>query len=75
MEPFTENVKRAHLQACVWKKQVAKSESPEMNHANYGWEENEATKSLIPVMLPKMSNLFCQAHRRVVKSGRAKVSS
>ena len=50
-------------------KQDTKSEPPEINHANYEWEENEATKSLISVMLPKMSNFsFRPWQRRVVKS-------
>ena len=72
LDSFTENVNRAHLQACL-EKQATKSEPREMNHAKYRWEEHEATKSLIPVMLPKMSNLFNVARRQVVKSGPAKV--
>ena len=55
-------------------KQVAKSELHEINHANYGWGDNEAIKSLIPVMLHKMSNMVHKAHRRVVKSGLMKDS-
>ena len=51
-ESFTENVKRAHLQACVWK-QTTELDPPELNPVDHGWEMNEATTSLNPVMLPK----------------------
>ena len=51
-ESFAENyVKRTHLQACVWR-QATESDPPEMNPVNYGWEKNEAARSLTPVMLP-----------------------
>ena len=49
---FRGNVKREHLQACVWK-QATELDHPELNPVDYGWEKNEATKSLNPVMLPK----------------------
>lgn len=49
-ESFTENVKRAHLQASVWK-HATETDPPEMDPVNYGWKKNEATKSLVPVML------------------------
>ena len=51
-ESFTENVKRAHLQTSVWK-QATEIDPPKMDPVDYGWEKNEATKSLVPVMLPK----------------------
>ena len=47
-----ENAKRAHLQACVWK-QATELDPPDLNPGDYGWEKNEATKSLNPNMLPK----------------------
>ena len=56
-EYFAENVKRAHLQACVWK-QATELDLPELNPVDYGWEKNEAAKSLNPVMLPKISNFL-----------------
>ena len=51
-EAFAENVKRAHLQACVWKR-ATESDPPDMNPVDFGWKKNEDTKSLIPIMLPK----------------------
>ena len=51
-ESFGENVKRPHLQACVWK-QATELDPPELNPVDYGWEKNETTKSLNPVMMPK----------------------
>ena len=50
-ESLAENVKRAHLQACVWT-QATELDPPELNPVDYGWEKNEATKALNPVMLP-----------------------
>ena len=47
-ESFVENVKRAHLQACVWK-QATELDPPELNPVDFGW----SIKSLNPVMLPK----------------------
>ena len=47
-ESFEENVKKAHFHAGVWKQAAY----PELNTVDYGWEKNEATKSLNPVMLP-----------------------
>ena len=41
-ESFAENVKRVHLQACVWK-QATELVLPELNPVNYGWEKDEAT--------------------------------
>ena len=52
-----ENVKRAHLQAIVWK-QATELDPPELNPVDYGWEKNKATKSLNPVMLPKISKVL-----------------
>ena len=47
-ETFAENVKRTHLQTCVWK-QATVLDPPELNPVDYGWVKNEATKSLNPV--------------------------
>ena len=58
-ESFAENVKWAHLQACVWK-QATELDPPKLIPVDYGWEKNEASKSLNPVMLPKISNLLHQ---------------
>ena len=52
-----ENVKRAHIRAFVWK-QATELDPPKLNPVDYGWEKNEATKSLNLVMLPKISNLL-----------------
>ena len=43
-ESFVKNVKRAYLQACVWK-QAIELYPPELNPNNYGWKKNEATVS------------------------------
>ena len=52
-----ENVKRSHLQACVWK-QATELDPLELNPVDYGWEKNDASKSFNPVMLPKISKVL-----------------
>ena len=55
-ESFGVNVKRTHLQACVWKQDTV-LDPPEFNPIDYRWEKNVATKPLSPVMLPKNNKL------------------
>lgn len=50
-EAFGENVKRAHLQVCIWK-HALDPEPPKLDPTLYGWEKDEASKSLIPVTTP-----------------------
>ena len=49
LETYTEKCKEGKSSGVCLEKQATKSEQPKMNHANYGWEENEAIKPLIPV--------------------------
>ena len=65
-ESFAENVKRAHLQACVWK-QATEMDPTELNPVDYGWEKIEATKSLNPVMLPKNIKLASPEVLQLIK--------
>jgi len=50
-EAFKENVKRAHIQACVWNS-VLSEDPPDMDPCNFGWSKDEPTKSLVPVSVP-----------------------
>ena len=50
-ESFTENVKRAHLQAIHWNS-VLSADPPSLDPTVYGWERDEKTKSLSPVGIP-----------------------
>ena len=50
-ESFAENVKRAHLQACVWKHALDQN-PPDMSSVEYGWVHSEATQSLTPRTVP-----------------------
>ena len=65
-EFLAENIKRVHLQACVWK-QATELDPPELNPVDCGWEKNEATKSLNPVMLPKNIKLAPPEVLQVIK--------
>ena len=48
---FIENVKRAHLQACVWKACMASS-PPDLNPMNYGFHYDRAENNILPTMMP-----------------------
>ena len=50
-EAFTENVKRAHLQTCIWKAAVL-LDSPDLDPLKYGYLKREPSKSLLPVTVP-----------------------
>ena len=50
-ESFTENVKRAHLQACTWM-YALNGDPPVLLPESYGWLRNEATQTLSPVTVP-----------------------
>ena len=43
-EAFTENVKRAHLQTCIWKATVL-LDPPDLDPLNYGYLKHELSKS------------------------------
>ena len=51
-EAFAENVKRAHLQTCIWKKALYQ-DPPDLDPTDFGWFKDEASKSLSPVTMPK----------------------
>ena len=51
MEVLTENIKRAHLQAAIWRSSE-NVDPPSMDPCNYGWYRDEETRSLSPVMFP-----------------------
>ena len=45
-EAFEQNVWHAHIQTAIWK-----SETPTLDPTKYGWARDEASRSLIPIML------------------------
>ena len=51
MEAFFDNVKRGHLQACVWSS-AESGEPPEMYPVKFGFLKDQKTDSLKPVLLP-----------------------
>ena len=50
-EAFEENVKRAHLQTCIWKAALDE-DPPDLDPANFGWIRDDSNKSLTPVTVP-----------------------
>ena len=50
-EAFTENVKRAHLQTCIWSAAVL-LDPPDLDPLKYGYLKHEPSKSLLPVTVP-----------------------
>ena len=78
-ESSTENVKRAHLQACVWK-HALDPHPPELLPENYGWLRNETSETLTPVTVPecialapedvlKLIKCHCESKNRVHHCG------
>ena len=65
-EAFTENVKRAHHQACVWK-HALDSDPPDMAPTNFGWIREEATRSLSPVTVPRGISLAPEEILQLIK--------
>ena len=47
-ESFKENLKRAHIQACVWKSAL-EPEPPSLDVTQYGWIKDSRSKTLAPV--------------------------
>ena len=47
-EEFEQNVRRTHFQVSVWKAALEK-DPPELAPTHFGWEEDEASRSLLPV--------------------------
>ena len=50
-EAFEMYVKRAHLQACIWRATMS-SEPPEEDPLLFGWSMHPTTRSVIPTTLP-----------------------
>ena len=51
-EGFSENVKRAHIQAAIWRSAVS-SHPPEMDPVQFGWKKDASSRILIPVTTPE----------------------
>ena len=50
-EAFAQNVRRAHLQAAIWRSALS-SHPPSVEVTQYGWSKYETSKTLIPVTTP-----------------------
>ena len=50
-EVLIENIKRAHYQVAIWKNSD-KLNPPLLDPCDYGWYRDEATRCLLPVMIP-----------------------
>ena len=50
-EAFTENVKRAHFQACIWKSAL-QPDPPNFDVERFGWKKDKGTKTLSPITIP-----------------------
>ena len=46
-----ENVKRAHLQACIWKS-APDADPPPPDPSEYGFTRDERSKSMVPTTVP-----------------------
>ena len=50
-EAFSENVKRAHFQTCIWKSSM-EPDPPNLDPTKFGWRKDKLAKLLTPVTLP-----------------------
>ena len=48
---FSENVKRAHLQRCIWKSAMD-SDPPDLDPTNFSWIKDTNSKIFAPVTIP-----------------------
>ena len=73
VEAFRENVKRAHLQACIWKAAL-QQDPPELDRLEFGWASEGTSGAYCPVSLPskvevapsdilKLINCSCSSDR------------
>lgn len=65
-EAFVENVKRAHLQTCIWKNAL-ELDPPNLDPTNYGWIKEDSTKSLLPTTVPANVNLAPNAILKLIR--------
>ncbi|KAH3691987.1 hypothetical protein DPMN_191402 [Dreissena polymorpha] len=49
-EAFFENVKRAHIQACIWK-HALDADQPDLDPCYYGWQKDEVLNTLLPITI------------------------
>ena len=67
-EAFQENVKRAHLQACIWRSALD-PDPPAMDRTNYGWENDLASRILLPISTPADVELAPAEVLQLIKCG------
>ena len=56
MEAFAQNVRRAHLQAAIWRSALS-SHPPSADVTHCGWSKDEAFKTLTPVPVATLSDV------------------
>ena len=67
-EAFEQNVRRAHFQVSVWKAALEKY-PPELATTNFGWEKDEASRSLLPVTISEGVALAPMDVLKVIRCG------
>ena len=63
---FVENLKRAHLQICIWKHALDLN-APDLDPVQYGWKKDENTKSLVAVTVPSDTELAPSYIQELIK--------
>ena len=67
-EAFEQNVRRSHFQVPVWKAALEK-DPPELAPTHFGWEKDEASRSLLPVTLSEGVALARTDVLKVIRRG------
>ena len=63
---FTENLKRAHFQICIWK-HALNPNVPDLDPVQYGWTKDIAAKSLVAVHVLRNTDLSLNYTRELIK--------
>ena len=66
-EAFAEKVKRAHLQTYIWK--AALEDHPHLDVATFGWQKDELSQCLSPVVFPPGKPVTTPGILQMVKCG------
>ncbi|KAL7380340.1 hypothetical protein ABVT39_016150 [Epinephelus coioides] len=67
-EAFTENVKRAHFQAYLWRN-LNNNQPPAMNPGEFGWKKDTCNRALIPIHLPEDVKLVPEYILKMIRCG------
>ena len=67
-EAFEMNVRRAHIQTAIWKS-AGEADPPALDPTLFGWKREEASRSLVPMLLPPNVALASSYILEIIRCG------